>query len=253
MQVHRATRALAAMPDTTSSLLSNWKCLLACTLVSMSPFQYGIDFGAIGGIQAMVGFLKIYGYPDPHVPGGYNISHERQQLISSLMTLGAFMSSSSAGLFATYMGRKQCLWMASALCCASNIIMMCTTNIAGLYAGRLLIGIANGWYMTFSQLYIQVCSRSMSYISPADRKEQESTPARYRGLMISVFQIWTSIGTLIGTVVDNATSNFLGRGSYLIPLGIIYIIPVLMSIGLFFIPESPRCKFYELIHGLNLD
>lgn len=122
----------------------------------MSPFQYGIDFGAIGGLQAMKGFLEVFGHADPNVPGGYNISTERQQLISSLMTLGAFASSSSAGVFAKYMGRRQCLWMASILCCASNVIMMCTTNLAGLYAGRLLIGIANGWYMTFSQLYIQV-------------------------------------------------------------------------------------------------
>jgi hypothetical protein len=47
------------MPAVTSSLLENWKCLLACTLVSMSPFQYGIDFGAIGGLQAMKGFLQV--------------------------------------------------------------------------------------------------------------------------------------------------------------------------------------------------
>lgn len=58
--------------------------------------------------------------------------------------------------------------------------------------------------------------------------------------MISVFQSWTSIGTLIGTVVDNATHALPGKTSYLIPLGIIYIVPVLMSLGLFFIPESPR-------------
>ena len=146
------------MPDANigHTLLSNWKCLLACTLVSMSPFQYGIDFGAIGGLQAMRGFLEIFGHKDPTVPLGYNISPTRQQLISSLMTLGAFLSSSSAGFFATYMGRRQCLWMASALCCVSNVVMMTTTNLGGLYAGRLLIGIANGWYMTFSQLYIQV-------------------------------------------------------------------------------------------------
>lgn len=105
--------------------------------------------------------------------------------------------------------------------------MMATTNVSGLYAGRFLIGLANGWYMTFAQLYIQ-----------------ESTPARYRGLMISVFNSWTSIGTLIGTVIDNATHNFQGRESYLIPLGSIYIIPVFMSIGLFFIPESPRWLLY---------
>lgn len=70
--------------------------------------------------------------------------------------------------------------------------------------------------------------------------QKESSPARYRGLMISVFQIWTSIGTLIGTVIDNSTHNIDGRSSYIIPLGTIYIVPVLMSIGLFFIPESPR-------------
>lgn len=31
-----------------------------------------------------------------------------------------------------------------------------------------------------------------------------------------------------------------GRKAYHIPLGVIFIVPFLMSIGLFFIPESPR-------------
>ncbi|KAF2644092.1 general substrate transporter [Massarina eburnea CBS 473.64] len=189
----------------------------------MSPFQYGLDFGAIGGLQAMKGFLEVFGHPDPAVAGGYNISPGRQQLISSLMTLGAFISSSSAGFFATYLSRRHCLWLASVLCCVANVIMMATTSLGGIYAGRFLIGLANGWYMTFSQLYIQ-----------------ESAPARYRGLMISVFQSWTSIGSLVGTVVDNGTAGIEGRESYLIPLGIIYIVPVFLSVGLFFIPESPR-------------
>jgi hypothetical protein len=42
---------------------AHWKCMLACILVSMSPFQYGIDFGLIGPMQAMVGFLKVCSYP----------------------------------------------------------------------------------------------------------------------------------------------------------------------------------------------
>jgi len=46
--------------------------------------------------------------------------------------------------------------------------MMTTTSIGGLYAGRLVIGLANGLYMTFSQLYLQVssflsCSRDVAY------------------------------------------------------------------------------------------
>ncbi len=128
-----------------------------------------------------------------------------------------------AGPIAQIMSRKMSIWFASGLCCVSNIIMMTTTSIGGLYAGRLLIGLANGLFMTFAQLYIQ-----------------ESAPARYRGLMISTFQIWTSVGALIGTIVDNFTAPILDKSSYLIPLGIVYIVPVILSIGIFFIPESPR-------------
>lgn len=58
--------------------------------------------------------------------------------------------------------------------------------------------------------------------------------------MTSSFQVWISLGTLVGTVVDNLTADIMNRDSYLIPLGLIYIIPVLMFVGLLFIPESPR-------------
>lgn len=64
--------------------------------------------------------------------------------------------------------------------------------------------------------------------------------------MISSFQVWTSVGSLIGTVVDNFTAKITTRESYLIPLGLIYIVPVIMSIGLLVVPESPR---WLLEHG----
>ncbi|KAK4118829.1 general substrate transporter [Parathielavia appendiculata] len=210
-------------PDEKYTMKQHWKCLAACTLMSLCPFQYGLDFGLIGGLQAMIGFLRVFGYEDINVPGGWNLSTERQQLISSLMTLGAFLSSAMAGPIACVMSRRMTVWTASLLCIVSNVVMMATTNIAGLYAGRLLLGIANGMFMTFSQLYIQECS-----------------PARYRGLMISSFQVWTSVGTLVGTVVDNFTAKIDGKDAYLIPLGLIYIVPVFISLGLPFVPESPR-------------
>ncbi|KAJ6014955.1 Maltose permease [Penicillium herquei] len=101
--------------------------------------------------------------------------------------------------------------------------MMTTDTIGGLYAGRLVIGLGNGFLMTFSQLYIQECS-----------------PARYRGLMLGWFQFWTSFGSLIGTIVDNFTEKSTGKSSYIIPLGIVFIIPAILCVGMIFIPESPR-------------
>lgn len=40
--------------------------------------------------------------------------------------------------------------------------------------------------------------------------------------------------------MTNATSKSFDRSSYQIPLGIQFIVPVLLSVGLFFVPESPR-------------
>jgi SP family sugar:H+ symporter-like MFS transporter len=139
------------------------------------------------------------------------------------MTLGAFIASATAGFTAVRVGRKMSLWIACAMIFISTAVMQTTKAIGGIYAGRLIIGLANGLLMTHSQLYIQECM-----------------PAKYRGLGISVFQYWTSLGTLIGTIVDNFTSKIMGKGSYVIPLGIVYIVPGLMTIGMLFIPESPR-------------
>ncbi|KAF2471153.1 monosaccharide transporter-like protein [Lindgomyces ingoldianus] len=202
---------------------AHWKVFAACSVLILSPFQYGIDFGMIGGLQAMVGFLRIFGYQTKKTAIGWNLTTERQQLISSLMTLGAFISSALAGVAAKYLGRRGCLWVACVTCCVANIIMMTTENIGALYVGRLVIGLANGYFMVFSQLYIQ-----------------ESSPAKYRGLFLTGFQFFTSFGTLIGTIVDWATAKRPDKSSYLIPLGLIYVIPAVLAVGMLFIPESPR-------------
>ena len=126
------------------SLRANWECMLANLLVSMSPFQYGVDFGLIGGLQAMMGFLQVFGYRDSASPNGWNISTVRQQLISSLMSLGALLASGMAGPLSWKLGRRTNIWIACALCAISNVLMMATTSIGALYVGRLFIGLANG-------------------------------------------------------------------------------------------------------------
>ncbi|KAI1266909.1 MFS monosaccharide transporter-like protein [Xylariaceae sp. FL1019] len=203
----------------TLGMWDHWKALLTVTFVSLSSFQYGLDFGIIGGLQAMVGFLEVFGQKDPSVPLGWNLESEPQQLIASLMILGAFISSSSAGFTAQYFGRKTSLWVACIGVFVSTVVM----QIGALYAARLIIGLSNGLLMTHAQLYIQECA-----------------PGRYRGFGISIFTYWVSVGSLIGTVVDNFASKIHSKNAYVIPLGIVHVIPLILTIGLFFIPESPR-------------
>lgn len=59
------------LPET--SLWANRKCLVICAVVAMANMQFGLDTAVVGSLQAMPGFLKVFGHPDPSAPGGYAI------------------------------------------------------------------------------------------------------------------------------------------------------------------------------------
>lgn len=52
----------------TDTIRANWRCFVACGIIVLSPFQYGLDFGLIGGLQAMPGFLKVRVSKHPTLP-----------------------------------------------------------------------------------------------------------------------------------------------------------------------------------------
>ncbi|CAL5870458.1 uncharacterized protein PFLUO_LOCUS4695 [Penicillium psychrofluorescens] len=61
-----------------------------------------------------------------------------------------------------------------------------------------------------------------------------------RGVMVALFAYWVNIGSILGAVVDNYTQSRMGPLSYRIPLSCLYVVPTLLFIALFFVPESPR-------------
>jgi hypothetical protein len=59
-------------------------------------------------------------------------------------------------------------------------------------------------------------------------------------IMVGLFSFYVNLGSIIGSVVDNYTKHHLSKLSYRIPLATMFIVPVLLTISLFFVPESPR-------------
>lgn len=49
------------------TIRAHWRCFIACGIIVLSPFQYGLDFGLIGGLQAMPGFLKVVPVLSPRI------------------------------------------------------------------------------------------------------------------------------------------------------------------------------------------
>ncbi|KZM25607.1 substrate-specific transmembrane transporter [Ascochyta rabiei] len=206
-----------------TSLWANRKCLAMCAIVSFANMQYGIDTAAVGGLQAMPGFLMVFGFEDPTSPFGYGIDSTVQQLMTSLMNLGSFISAISAGYFSGFFGRKTGLWLACALNAVAVAVQLGSTSTSALYVGRLILGLANGYLTTFSTVYAT-----------------EAAPAHLRGVLVALFAYYVNFGSIIGSLIDNYTKHYLDKRSYRIPLACLYIVPTLLTIGLFFVPESPR-------------
>lgn len=49
--------------------------------------QYGFDSAAIGALQAMPGFLAVFGYKDPSNPIGYNIDVNEHPVLALFVLL----------------------------------------------------------------------------------------------------------------------------------------------------------------------
>ncbi|KAH8928669.1 general substrate transporter [Atractiella rhizophila] len=196
------------------------KCVIICILLATSTFQYGLDTGIINGFQAMQGFLRVFGVESKTKPGFYIIPTDRQQLITSLLQLGLIVASCITGPFSRFWGRRAGVFVASVLSCVGIVIQIVVTDIRPIYVGRLLLGIGNGMYTNLVVLYMS-----------------EASPPALRGAIVSTFQPFVSVGGVVGAVINNALKTHLGRESYQIQLGVLFIVPVWLC---FYVWSSPR-------------
>jgi len=165
----------------------------------------------------------IFGFPSKTSALGWGIDPTVQQLISSLMSLGSFVAAFAVGPLGKYLSRRHSLWLGCALNHLGVILMIVAKDVSTLYAGRFIVGLANGLLDVIPQLYIH-----------------ESAPAGQRGSLLGAFNAMVGLGLLVGSIVDNYTSTILGQDAYRIPLGLFFIIPTLLAVALFFMPETPR-------------
>lgn len=171
----------------------------------------------------MVGFLQVFGYKDPKGPTGYNIATTVQQLITSFLNVGTIIGVLLTATWGKYYGRKPAIWVASLISFVAAALQIGSEHVAALYVGRILIGVSNGFFITFANVYTA-----------------EVSPAHLRGSIVSFFGIWVSIGSILGAIANNFAKNIKNKHAYQIPLASLYAIPFCLSILVFFLPESPR-------------
>jgi MFS family permease len=96
-----------------------------------------------------------------------------------------------------------------------------------VYAGRTLLGIANGLYVSATILYID-----------------EVAPPKLRGAMVMMYIFPLGCGRLSGSGFIYAFRNYPSCSDYQIPLGVLYVIPTFLFIFTYF-PRLPSDEVFS--------
>ena len=70
--------------------------------------------------------------------------------------------------------------------------------------------------------------------------QSECAPKWIRGTIVLAYQLFITIDLLFAAIINNQTKDIHSYNCYRIPIGIQFIWAFILSIGMLFLPESPR-------------
>ncbi|CAG9297376.1 sugar porter family MFS transporter [Celerinatantimonas diazotrophica] len=178
-----------------------------CFLAALAGLLFGLDIGVIAGAL-------------PFIKQTFTLTDHQQEWIVSSMMAGAAIGAIGSGKLNVILGRKQSLMIGAILFVIGSLGSAFATSPEMLIVMRVLLGLAIGIASYTAPLYLS-----------------EIAPENIRGSMISMYQLMITIGILVAYVSDTLFSY---HGAWRWMLGIITIPAIVLLIGVFFLPDSPR-------------
>ena len=74
----------------------------------------------------------------------------------------------------------------------------------------------------------------------------ETGPRQVRGALVSTYQLFITLGIFVADAINFGTEARPNSGSWRIPMGVGFIWPLILGLGILIFPESPR---YDYRHG----
>lgn len=194
------------------------KAYLMCVFASFGGIFFGYDSGYISGVLGMEYMKSI-------LPGDGTgqIKASDKSLIVSILSAGTFFGAILAGDLADWFGRRPTIISGCIIFIIGVILQTASHGLGLLVAGRLIAGFGVGFVSAIIILYMS-----------------EIAPRKVRGAIVSGYQFCITIGLLLASCITYGTQNINNASSYRIPIAIQMLWALILGIGLFFLPESPR-------------
>ncbi|KAH3682675.1 hypothetical protein WICPIJ_006338 [Wickerhamomyces pijperi] len=193
--------------------------ILVGVFAAFGGVLFGYDTGTIGGILSMPYVLEHFPRDFPGV-----FSTKEHSLIVSILSCGTFFGALLGPFMSDTIGRRWTIILSCALVFNFGVILqVAATSIPLLVAGRTFAGLGVGFISATIPLY-----------------QAETLPKWIRGAVTSGYQFAITIGLLLAAVINQATHKIDSTASYRIPLAVQFAWSLILTIGLFFLPETPR-------------
>jgi sugar porter (SP) family MFS transporter len=183
------------------------------------------NFSLFVSIVAAIGGL-LFGYNTSVISGAllflkssFNLSTFDQEMLVSIILIGALFGACFGGLITDKLGRKFTLLLTSVLFIIGTFIVMSADTLRVLFMGRVIIGFAIGIVSVAVPLYIA-----------------EMSDPKHRGALVSLNQFGVTIGILLAYIINYA---FAIDSDWRAMFGFAIIPSIILFILLFFIPETP--------------
>ena len=181
---------------------------LVSAIAALAGLLFGFDTGIISGALLFI-------------QQDFVLSTQMKEFIVSSVLLGAMTGSISSGRLTDLFGRRRIMLLISALFITGTLIATFANQVAIILLGRLTIGFAIGIGSYTAPLYIA-----------------EVAPFQIRGALVSLNQLAITIGILCSYIINYSFTHIDGSWRWMFAFGLIPA--VLLSIGMIFLPESPR-------------
>ncbi|KAG5533983.1 hypothetical protein RHGRI_027989 [Rhododendron griersonianum] len=191
---------------------------------ALGGFLYGYDIGSTSCATISVESATLSGIT------WYNLSSVEIGLITSGSLYGALIGSILAFNVADFLGRRRELMVAAILYLVGAVVTALAPYFVIMVVGRLVFGIGIGLAMHAAPMYIS-----------------ETAPSQIRGQLISLKEFFIVLGMVAGYTFGSLLVDTVSGWRYM--YGASTPVAVIMGIGMWWLPSSPRWLLLCAIQG----
>jgi MFS family permease len=197
----------------------NWYNFSVALFVAFGSLSYGY---ASSISAATIGTPAWYDYMG--LESGSSYATSIIGVINCIYSIGGMLGCFYNMWSAEYFGRKRSIQMSCVMAIVGAALMTGSVDVAMFCVSRLIMGFAIGILVTLVPLY-----------------QSEVSPAESRGLMVGLHGVLIGFSySLTGFISYGVSFAPYGQFQWRFPLAVQIVWPLVLLIGMFFLPYSPR-------------